>query len=118
MAVSLTVSQARTIEAANTYKVVTTASAATGIPVEVFVYKADSAAFDHVATPVDLQTFPTTPSNSYAFYRSAVATQTFSDVNAAKLAGEQHKARVQQLVTDYAASVVGFVGSDSNVYTA
>ena len=116
MAVSLTLSQARTIEGAGVYKVVSTASAGVGIPTEVFVYKY-SGEYDHVATPFDIKTYPATPTSGQAFYRTSVGTQTFTDVATAKAAADHHKVLVERLVTDYAASVVGFSGSDSNVYS-
>ena len=120
MAISLTLGQVRTIEQNNTYKVVTSVTAASGIPAEVFVFNTSSQTYSHVASTFDMVTYPDAANinQGVAFYRASSATLTSTNVEEAADVASQLKTLVADLVTAYAAEVVGFVGTSSNTYTA
>jgi hypothetical protein len=117
MAVSVSLLQTRSIDTNSQYVVNTTVSAATGVDPALFVYKAQTNVYDHVATLNDLTQYPSGATQGAAFYRLDNVTQTFSNVEDAISAAAAHKTLVAALATDYGIATASFLGSETTVFT-
>lgn len=115
---SLNITQVRTADVAGTYTITMTVTAATGMPAEVFSWAAASDKYDHVATVSDMLVFPTTLSQSMAYYRKNTATLTCATLSDAKAALGVFSTRLQDLVTNYGLQVTAFVGTEQLTFTA
>ena len=111
----LTIDQTRVVTVTNEYQVTTTAVSANGMPTEVFVYKADTATYDHIATIGDLENYPTTPTSGVPFYRSNTVTQIFDNPQSAQTAADLHKSRLNDLVAEVNAGALTFPGTDTGI---
>ena len=95
-------------------RIVATTSNAVDIPGEIFVLKVgsfgESYTYDRVATPHDIQTFPSVKDESLAFYRVNSATLNFSDIDTAASARVDLESSVKRLLNEYATAQTSFVG--------
>lgn len=120
MASSLTHTQVRTNPSDGVYVVVDTVGSSVVIPREVFVYATlGTLVFDHVATVLDIQTYPNSQAAAVAgnlpFYRLATVTQTFSNVDVAEDFATMLVQRMSTVAREYDLVVNTFVGTDTNV---
>lgn len=119
MTASLVHTQARTNPSDGVYQVTDTVTASTGIPPEVFVFKVADSTFDHVATVLDVVTYPNSLVAASAagqpFYRLATVTRTFPLVNQAQDFAASLVSRMKTLASQYELVVTVFVGTDTGV---
>jgi hypothetical protein len=84
---------------------------------EIFVYKYDTSAYDHIAAPYDLRTVPTVPSINEPWYRTATVTILHDDPYSADYTADQMKRMIEDLVTVYTEFADAFEGTDTTIYT-
>jgi hypothetical protein len=98
------------------YRVVDSITSTVGIDDACFVFKVADGLFDHVATVLDMHTYPdnvTAAQNAnLPYYRQASVTKDFSDVNIAKDFADTLKSRLTSLAKEYDLSVTAFVGQE------
>jgi len=116
---TLTHTQQRTLGGAG-YRVTDTVTAATEMPLEVFVFQADPAGpasdtFRRVAHPVDIAEFPSVRTPGQLYYRRASVAAEYPTAADARKFAETLNERLQRLVTDYTDVNGSFVGVDANV---
>jgi|SaaInlStandDraft_2_1057019.scaffolds.fasta_scaffold97427_2 hypothetical protein len=84
------------------------------IPGEIFVLKVGLAGagdtYDRIATPYDIQTFPSIKDESLGFYRVSTATLEFTDIDTASKARESIQTSVKRLLDEYSTAQTSFVG--------
>jgi hypothetical protein len=90
-------------------------TAVTNIDDAVFVFKTTGGAFDHVATPLDMETYPDTQVAaalaSLTFYRQNAVTKTFTTVQTAQDFADTLRSRLTSLANEYTLVVTTFLGT-------
>jgi len=125
---SITLYQDRTSDG-TTYTVENSITAYANMPDDgCFVYKLLGATFDHVATPIDVITYPSgateqaakdaASAQSLGFYRWKEATQDFATVQEAQDFADTVKSRIKSLASEYQMVANTFVGNDTTTYTS
>lgn len=115
MASTITHTQTRTVPTGTTYQVDDSVTAATGIATEVFVFKTTGGTFDHVATVLDMLTYPNTQAAAalagQSFYRQASVSRTFTSIAEAQDFASSLISRMRTLASEYDLVVTAFVGA-------
>lgn len=101
MVTTATIEQTKTVTGGGQYQIASEITSAVSMPIEVFVYKAVSGAYDHVATMFDMQAYPTTATVNIAFFRTADVIQVFDTPDEANSAAAVHLTRVNDLVLQF-----------------
>ena len=95
-------------------RIVATTSNAVDIPGEIFLLRVgsfgESDTYDRVATPYDIQSFPTIKDESLSFYRVNTITLDLGDVETAAKARVDIQSSVQRLLNEYSTAQESFVG--------
>lgn len=116
MTATITHTQVRSL-VGNSYQVQDTVTASTTIDDAVFVFTTSGGLFDHVATVLDMLTYPDTQSAaalaSLAFYRQTTVTKTFTAVNTAQDFATTLISRMKTLAAEYDVVTTAFVGTTS-----
>ena len=118
MATSITVHQKR--EAlTDGYHLLTTITAATNIPKELFVFLAADDSYQHVCTVYDILTYPTVSTPGVEFYREDTASLTYTveQLDTAVEEAALQKTRLEELLTQYRDAVGEYIGEEDTTYT-
>lgn len=111
---SITHTQTRTIISGPMFRVSDVITAATDIPMAVFVFKVTDDTFSHVATVYDLSTYPDTREQAVEaeqdFYRQTAVTKDWESLGTAIDFAESIKPRLKLLVKDFEKASDLFVG--------
>jgi hypothetical protein len=114
--VSVTLTQVNSV-VSNGFQTVSTASAASIIPVQIFTFDYQTNKFSHTATLFDILNYPTSPTPGQAYYRLAAVTQIFANIQDAENNITAMQQRVASLVTLYSSYESSFPGTEINTYT-
>ena len=121
MSVQLDVEQVRTVEQGPVYRTVTTVIYNLGIDRNIFVFNAETEAFEHVATPWDMANTPTARQtaldNGIDYYRLSEVTQDRDTLDDATEVAAYTLGRVSSLTQAYTTATEDFVGSETYSYT-
>jgi hypothetical protein len=96
-----------------TYTVTWTVTGSTDVPMEIFVHKFSTEVFDHVANAGDL-IWPTAKDPLQGWYRLAVASSNYPDLDTANAARAVVGTNIQTLVDLYDAGLTTFLAPESN----
>ena len=114
MAVTITHTQTRSVQAGPAYRVHDQATAAVGMQTQVFVFLVNDDSFNRVATVADMQLLannkPAAVLAGQDAYRLAVVQKDYGTLKTAQDAAATITARLKQLVIDYDAATTAFVG--------
>jgi len=102
------------VNLAEGYQVINTVTAATGIPMQVFMYRQTDDMFSHVADIRDLA-YPLVNTVDVDYYRQASATRNFDDVVTALEFANLVKKRITDLLALYTPTAAAFPGSEVTV---
>jgi len=91
------------------YQVQATITSAPNPGLSLFTYRYSDGLFDHVATVLDVMTYPTVATPSIAFYRQPTVTQTFVNSAEAINAAATIKSRLTSLAKEYDIVAASFV---------
>lgn len=115
MAVSVTHSQIRSVQAGPAYRTLDTVTAAVGIQTQVFVFAVEDDSFQHVATVHNMQQLLNTKAAAvlagHDAYRLAVVQRDFESLSDAEEFGATLIERMKSLVVEYAEAINNFVGT-------
>lgn len=91
------------------YSVQANVTATTSIDDAVFTYRYSDQLFDHVATVLDMQTYPDTPTPGQPFYRQNTVTQLYAAGNQAIDFAQTIESRLTSLAQEYDIVAAAFV---------
>lgn len=114
---TLTHQQTRSVDGTS-YRVVSTITAADGVPAEVFVFAASGAAFNRVASVDDLLTLPTSITSNVAYYRAATVDRGFTTLRDADAFARYVKTHLPALVKEYNQAVTAFIGTSTDTVSS
>ena len=121
MTVQLEVTQTRTVESGEAYRVVTSVGYNSGIDRCIFVYNTDTEEYQHVATPWDIENRPNNRvqalADGDAYYRLASVLRDSDTVAVAEAFAVYTLGRIEMLAREYARVVTSFEGSGTYVYS-
>ena len=121
MSVQLDVEQVRTVEEGPVYRVVTSVYYNLGIDRNIFVFNAETDAFEHVATPWDMGNTPTTKQDALDdgidYYRLEAVTKDYDAIEDATTFAAYTLGRISSLAQAYDLAKTTFVGSNTYSYT-
>lgn len=105
------------------YTVINNITATANIDDACFVFQTSGTlVFDHVATPLDIITYPDSQAAAAAaslpYYRLASVTKSFNTVEEAQDFADTVKSRLKSLANEYQVVVATFIGSESTTYTS
>lgn len=122
MPVTLTHTQVRSVEAGPAYRTLDTVTASSGIDPEVFVFRVDNDAFEHVASVFDMDNLPNTKLQAVAdgkdWYRLATVQRDYDTLVQADEFADTLLARMKRLLVDYDAAANGFVGTTTQTLSS
>ncbi len=91
------------------YSVQATITSTTNVDQSLFVYRYSDQEFDHVATTLDVLTYPTSLNPSYPFYRQTTVTRLNASPAAAVDFAQTVKSRLTSLAREYDLVATTFV---------
>lgn len=91
------------------YSVQATVSSTVNIDDAVFVYRYGDQQYDHIATVLDMQTYPDALNPSFPFYRQNTVTQLYSAGNQAIDFAQTIESRLTSLAKEYDVVAAAFV---------
>lgn len=104
------------------YQIVDTVTATVSIPTQLFVFKTTDDSFSRVATVFDVGEYPDNKPDAIAngdpYYRGAVVTIVYAQLDDAVNFAQTTHDRLQSLVIEYAAATTTFVGSTTETLTS
>jgi hypothetical protein len=122
MAVTITHTQTRSVEAGPTYVVHDVVTDTAGIDPEVFVFVTDDDSFNRIATVDDMLTLPATSEEAIAsgadYYRLAEVTRSFASLSSADNAAIAISDRLKLLVVDFDAATNAFIGTTTETLSS
>lgn len=119
--VRIEVTQERTVTEGPLYNVKTTVTYTQGIEKQIFVFDTETQDFSHVATPYDMDNFPsdrdTAIGDAVDYYREEGADVSYQTETTAYNAAAYTLQRIDSLAVQYDAVQNEFKGTDMHVYT-
>jgi hypothetical protein len=91
------------------YSVTATVTSTVSIDDAVFVYRQSDGLYDHIATVLDMQTYPDVATPSIAFYRQNTVTQLYTAANQAVDFSATIESRLTSLAQEYDIVAATFV---------
>ena len=120
MSVRIDVTQSRTVEEGPLYRVLTTVIYNTGINRNIFVFNTETEAYEHVASPWDLENLPTSKSQAVlddvAYYRLSSVVKDWAGVDDATAFAAYTLSRISNLAQQYELTESAFEGSGTYSY--
>lgn len=107
--INYTLVQSTNVGPPTTYQVQATVTTAANPGTSLFVYRYSDQQFDHVATVLDVQTYPTALNPAFPFYRLTTVTQSFVNSNEAIDFSATVRSRLTTLAKEYDVVAANFV---------
>ncbi len=121
MSVRIDIDQQRTVEEGPLYRVVTSVFFTTGIDRNIFVFNTETDAYEHVASPWDMENLPTSKAQAITddvtYYRLAAVTKDWEDVGEATEFAAYTLSRISSLAQQFGLVESAFEGSGTYSYT-
>lgn len=122
MAVTLTHTQTRSVEAGPLYRVDDLATASAGIQKEVFVFQTIDDEFSRVATVDDMMLLPNSKAQAVLdgkdYYRGDHFVKDYESLQTANNVATAIVGRIKSLLVDYDVAVTAFVGTTTETLTS